>query len=242
MSNQEDVLDNFDLESDLEVNEESVNESPGTPIMGDEGWTDHVLGMLRTNECVKKDGRIYPKADGLVRLLYSIYGHENVTFERPEVHASEPIFASVTVLIAIRGQGTNIGSAECSYENTKRPFCTFPLATAETRAIGRAAKRALRLVSVLTAEEIGNLPTNSDDGESGMITDNQIQFIDRQCKKHNISVQEVVHSCYKEIENIKSLSRNEAIQVNKKLNECSDSTVRDQFGKYDQSWKNSFLD
>lgn len=204
-------------------------------------WTDYVLSQLTKSELVKDR----PRSDGLVRLVKMIIGEVDFLLQ---VHHVSPEYAAVTCQITIPGGSTVHGSAECSDRNTDIPYNKYPLATAETRAIGRAAKRALGLSNVLTAEEGSEVaqltvPEVTEDRTEGSITDTQIKFIERMCKKLDISVHKAVIEIVGDHEKIENLSHAEALQVNSVL----DGYTRDEdqeyakLGPFEENWRTTFV-
>lgn len=231
------------MSDDLDILVEEMQEGvPEEDIiqMGDEGWNELVLSKLRDNEHFDRK----PRADGLVRLTREFYGGLSMSID---VHSCSPTYACVTVMIEIPDGSLFAGTAECSSDNTKHPFYHYPAATAETRALGRAAKRALGLVGINTAEEIGETPakpSNDENRNEGLINSSQIRFIDRQSKKNNVNVREIVqHILADDVNNINEISYEEALKVNELLNDLRENDdLKKQFGEYDPDWKDTFFE
>ena len=241
MTDVEDQLDNI-LDMVVSEKDEEPEKEPDRPNIGDEGWNEFILCQLRGNEKADKGG-IRPKADGLIRILRQETGGRLMMTSN--VISCTQDYACVTVTLSLPNGEVFSGTAECSSQNTKHPFYNYPSATAETRAMGRAAKRALGLVGITTAEEIGDTPpapSNDENRTEGGINQSQIRFIDRQCKKYNIDVELVVqHILPNDVNAINDLSHAEALEVNKLLNDVrEDDDLKAQFGEYDSDWKNSF--
>lgn len=231
------VVDDQDI-VDLENEQESK-----IPSKYDPEWPDYVLSLLTDDEKVNGN----PKADGLVRVAGLLYGEG---FCDLKVHYATPSAAAVTYLYQV-GNANYIGSAECSSDNTDEPYSKYPLATAETRAIGRAMKRVLKLTNVLTAEESSKkaeltaIPDDGIDRTEGSITDTQIKFIDRVCKSFNINVEKAVKYILGDdtLSTIKSLSHKSALHINSILDQWKREDTNESYkdiGSYDDNWQNSF--
>lgn len=208
--------------------------------MGDEGWSDWVLSQLRKDE--KYDDK--PTCDGLRRLAIRILGPMDIT--TIDVHAIAQDYAAVSVRLKFSKLGqTVIGSAEVHSNNTDAPFSQYPLATAETRAIGRALRVALNLRKVITAEEGSrkaniSIPIIEDqDRSEGSITDTQIKFLDLLCKKNDISIAFAVESAVGAHDKLEDLTNEEAKIVSKLVDVWIKEKPED-LKTYDPNWKSSF--
>lgn len=228
-----------------EVMEEKVEQEESGPIRGSVEWTDYILGLLTEDEVVNE----CPKTDGLWRVACSL--NKGISYG-VNVLQTSPDYAAVTVSINAR-QGlfdycVISGSAECSALNTDPPYNKYPLATAETRALGRALKRLL-CINVLTAEESSRaanltIPVSDENRTEGSITSTQISFIERMCKKIDINLENAIIYAVGLHENINELSHAEALRINETLDAWSRDKSEDpeykKLGKFDTSWKSSF--
>jgi hypothetical protein len=119
------------------------------------GWTEYVLGHMTEDEMVGKS----PTTDGLRRVCERIYGdilsHETIVIDAPQVENERRATVKVTLEIQLEtGHTIRVdGAADVYWGNTEKPFRNHPVATAETRAEGRALRRAMRLSKLLVAEE-----------------------------------------------------------------------------------------
>lgn len=158
------------------VNNEEVQERQTKSVeMGSREWEDYVFSLLYPNEFEEKDGVKYPKSSGLRRLtqkligpivksgpvsvtqidnesatviyeLHVLYNNINVTNANQYIREDDLTASSLRVYSA---------AANVYRGNTPDTFAVHSVATAETRAEGRALKRALSL-STYTAEEMNN--------------------------------------------------------------------------------------
>lgn len=231
------------------------------PSEGDPEWTDHILGMLREDELVDK----LPTTDGLRRIATKMYGAFQTDIK---VHVVDPQYAAVTVYLSF-GHDNNLGfmgisngertykrivtgSAECSHNNSQAPYLNHPLATAETKATGRALRAALCLRGINTAEErdLKKAEQAGEDAAEGerKITKTQIDFIERYCKadKLNIDIRKAIDYTFRDnpiaLDKINDLTYEEGNRVNEKINNwrMSEENLPKDLGKYDEDWRNTF--
>ena len=122
------------------------------PKIGDSKWHDYVMTLFEEDEIYKGN----PTVDGLRRVATKLFGqivNIDIAVIKP-ITLNDP---TVTVEFTLR-----FGHFDCSYsgiadatsENIKPPYNKFLTAMAETRAEGRALKRALCLKRVISAEEM----------------------------------------------------------------------------------------
>lgn len=167
------------IEKPSTVSNDSTEEVPERQTksveMGSREWEDYVFSLLYPSEFEEKDGIKYPKSSGLRRLtqkligpivksgpvsvtqidnesatviyeLHVLYNTINVTNANQYIREDDFTSASLRVYSA---------AANVYRGNTPDTFAVHSVATAETRAEGRALKRALSL-STYTAEEMNN--------------------------------------------------------------------------------------
>jgi len=202
-------------------------------------WSDFVMGLLDKSELVNGS----PKCEGLRRVAGLLYGDMDFTIHAHAVHGD---YAAVTGILQINGQKIE-GCAECTAENSERPYNLYPLATADTRAELRALKKFLGLRNVLGAEESCDkarltMPATNEDRTEGSIVDAQISFIDLFCGKQDISVKDVVTAVVGQHKSIKDLSHSEALSINERLDSWS-RDKDDEYAKlspYDANWRSNF--
>lgn len=170
-------------------------------------WTTHILGLLWESEL--KNGN--PTCEGLRRVAEELIGEiiESTTVVN-QCPTSESNRATVTHTLVFQchklGKKMDLnteccevleptkylkysGSADVSSLNTEKPFVDYPTATADTRAEGRALKRALKL-RCLVSEEVKN--KSEEVGGEDLITAQQISFLDTLCQQMNLSVIKVL--------------------------------------------------
>ena len=221
---------NVDLEHVEEVVEETEN------IIGprDKGWTQYVLSQLEKDEMI--DGN--PTTDGLLRLaedyLGSIESIIPVVIQAPHVDNNNRATVQVTVTFSENEQYG--GVADVCRENTDSPYHLHPTATAETRALGRALRRALRLKKIITAEENAGI-INEVTGDDTRITNVQIKMIDNQASTKNINILNVLKQMNIPYTNVTTLSYSEAQDICRTLNGYKKESVPDTLLGYDANWQ-----
>lgn len=215
-------------------------ESKEVPSIDDSGWTDYILSLLDKDEKISTVSGEAPTVDGLARVANLVISPK-INVVKTEVIQASKDYACVKVTIS-NGLQSIDGVAEVYPENTDSPFSMYPAATAETRALGRAYRKLLRLKKVFAAEEVSkkasiSLP-NINVEDTNKITDSHIMFIDMMCERLNISVMEVMENICGPKTSIRDYSEEQAISVNAQLSSwCQDRTKLPSFSKYDREWR-----
>ena len=129
------------------------------------------------------------------------------------------------------------------------PYQNHAVATAETRAEGRALKRALNLARVVTAEEVATSTVNHQTGQESdsSINDSQIKLLSIMCANDNrgldINVEKfVAHVTSKSYNSIRELSKEQGIELAKQVStfQQDKDSIPDDIKGYDSSWFNTF--
>ena len=130
-------------------------------------------------------------------------------------------------------------------------FCAHPVATASTRAEGRALRKALK-VKCLAAEELTRSkdvaaivrqtvqkPTDGEWKEEDTISMPQINFIDAKCKQLNIDVIGFINSGTDVYDSIKDISKKIASKMLGVLNEYQNKSkdIPVSIQGYDSNWR-----
>lgn len=158
--------------------------------VGSAEWLEYILSLRNTKEWQKellnlldKDELIenYPSTDGLSRIARLVFGHFDVlvnVLKCPSVGDR-----SSTVHVRICNKEFNYESAADVYEhNTKAPYNKHTVATAETKAYGRALKKLLGL-RIHTHEEM------LDDSSSyEKLNEQQVRAVENMAKKLNVDL------------------------------------------------------
>lgn len=231
----------FDVEN-IDTDEEV--ETP--PCIGDYEWNDYVMGHFQGDELIKGN----PTVDGMRRIAERLIGEirtvRTVIVQTPKEENERRATAVVTV--EFDGGSSFDGAADVYWGNADKPFRNYPVSLAETKAEGRALKRALRLRKVLAAEELADevehdlTPTSTTENvEDGPIKAMQIQYWDLMCGKDrlNINVEKLL-----EVEGlpttVKLLTHKNAVHINTLLGEFqrNDKEIPTDLVGYQTNWSN----
>jgi hypothetical protein len=197
----------------------------------DPKWVEFILDKLEAREMI--DGA--PTTDGLRRVTEDVFGQiigsETEILEIPSTNLKETIRCTAKHTLTIMrydsmgatrsntglsffNSGTPSGTIKVSAcvdvlaENLPSPYNKHLVATACTRAEGKALRRALK-IRIITAEEQQNSTEVVDEVEqqSDTITDQQLLAINALCKKLNISMKKLVQRSYPSVTSTKELTR-----------------------------------
>ncbi len=216
------------------------------PCKTDVEWTDYVIGHLDESEM--SDG--CPKTDGLRRLVEKFIGDivdcntvciqpaTTDNFNRATVQSSVTI--STPDNKTLRYQCV----ADSCSRNTDPPYNQYPPQVAETRALGRCYRLALRLKGVIALEEKSdnaeNVPDDID--ENLKISDAQILGINNLCKSLNINIVKFINRGQTQYNSIKDIPLSKATKILRTLNEYRGGSrkILDEMLGYDASWREVF--
>ena len=211
-------------------------------------WTDHVLGFLSDDEKIKGN----PTTDGLRRIFETAMGCTVTVSESEVCQAPDPnngqratVVHSLTYVLndsnlddLVKTRTVN-GAADVYWGNCDKIFRNHPVAVAETRAEGRALRRALKLRKVVAAEEIAEEIEDDIDGLNfNKITPNQINFMDVIAQRLNINVVSLLDKLNLD-NNAKNLLHDDAVSIIRKLSEYQQNAddIPDDLKGYDENWK-----
>lgn len=248
-------LDRLNLEVEEEKmgdNEESNGVEDVNPT--DPGWTEWVMKQLTKDEFYNG----HPKTEGLRRISEVLLG--DIVSSVSDVKQTPDLMnerrATVVHTITFATERTFSGAADVYWGNTDKPFRNHPVATAETKAEGRALKRALKLKNVVTAEEIASEVADHGEADAaayaaqaeGMfIHPQQIKLLEIMCgntgRGLNINVEKFVEETLKKKYNtIKEVSKIEALELVKKASEYQQdaSSIPGELKGYDSNWLVTF--
>lgn len=195
--------------------------------IGDVEWTDFVLQQLSDDEKIQGN----PTTDGLRRVFEKVMNCVVIQSDSTVVQSPEPSNekrASVVHSISWYDLNESLnescrirtvsGAADVYWGNCDKIYRNHPVAVAETRAEGRALRRAMRLRKVVAAEELSENIEDDINGDSvTKITNNQINFIDVLAKRLDINVLELLKTLSIDNSNIKNILHNDALTVIREL-------------------------
>jgi hypothetical protein len=201
--------------------EENVEKKPKK---GDIAWSDFVMKQFQPDEL--KEGN--PTVDGLRRVVESLLGiiiaSESESIQVPKGDNRDTAVVKHSVVIRKHCSSVNDfnlvfdGIAEVNHRNTDDEFLIYPMAMAETRAEGRALRRALGLKKP-AAEELTKTPVlDKDVNENDVIKDVQIKMVNTLCKRLKIDVEKFINSGEQQYDDIKLIKYKTALEMLKRLN------------------------
>lgn len=226
------------------------NVSDKIPNITDLAWTDYVLGLLSDDEKIAGN----PTTDGLRRIFEIALSCRIISSTSSVVQSPSPenekratVIHSLTYRlnpISPDPEGLNLltvdGSADVYWGNCDKIYRNHPVAVAETRAEGRALRRALRLRKVVAAEELAKeIDDNPDHNSVSKISNNQINFIDVMAQRLNINVVKLFSNNQLPVDNIYTISHDDAVNIIRLLSKYQQNIseiVEDIMG-YSSDWK-----
>tara|TARA_R100000808_G_scaffold2804_3_gene10509 strand:- start:37862 stop:38785 length:924 start_codon:yes stop_codon:yes gene_type:complete len=258
-------IDDINLESDFEEipdglpgtdSPDAVAEKPeDSPSILSSEWHDYVMSQFKPNELV--DGN--PITAGLRRVVEVVLGEITSTGPTQVFPAQDPNGpgrATVVYEVVIREYETGslkryADTADVWHGNTDDLFCAHPVATASTRAEGRALRKALKL-RVLAAEELAKKdivsivqqtvpgsPTDGDWNPEEKISVQQVSFIDTKCRQLDISGMDFVNSGTDKYSSITDVTKEVASKMIKQLNKYQngESEIPENISGYVSNWR-----
>lgn len=251
-------LDLFDVDSlKEEVNkEENMDENENLmPAYGSENWNEYVMSKFEDRELI--DGN--PICAGLRRVAEEVLGtivSSRPTQVFPATDPNGPGRATVVFEIVIDWMDsgnyrTFADVADVWHGNTDDLFCAHPVATASTRAEGRALRKALK-VKCLAAEELTRKkdvesivrqmvqkPTDGEWKEEDSISTPQINFVDAKCKQLDVDVMSFINAGTDSYDSIKNVSKKKASKMLGALNEYQTKSkgIPESLKGYDSNWR-----
>lgn len=220
------------------------------PTIHDLEWTDYVLGLLSDDEKIAGN----PTTDGLRRIFEIALNCRLISSNSSVVQSPSPdnekratVIHSLTYILNSDGsnpESLNIlsvdGSADVYWGNCDKVYRNHPVAVAETRAEGRAFRRALRLRKVVAAEEIAkDIEDHPDNNSVNKISNQQINFIDVLAQRLNINVTKLLEHHNIKTDNIYSLTHETAVDIIRSLSKYQQnmSDIDDKISGYSNEWK-----
>jgi len=209
-------------------------------------WHPFVMSLLDSTEL--NEG--FPKADGLRRVGELLLGDiiDSKPLEVIPVNGNGAGRATVSYSVTFSWWDgtvrTYADAADCFEGNINEEFIVFSLATAVTRAEGRALRKALKL-KVCTAEEISDKvkvrpKTRSSGGNDTSVTEPQIKFMNAKCKALNINVMELLNSGDERFEKVEQVAKKKCSEFITLLGEFGSGAkeIPETLLNYEESWRN----
>jgi len=231
------------VEEEVQDVTEAVAEQEIVPYSTDPEWVNFLIGQLEDSELVKGA----PTTDGLRRVTEKYFG-EIISSESDIVSNNDGHYAIVrhTLMIKKHENDTTINVGACidvNKVNLPAPFNKHLIATACTRAEGKALRRALK-IRVHTAEELSNVHDEDDESDlaNAHANDQQVMALTAMCKRQNIDLVKFVKSMTnnKKMKNIKQLQKKEASVMLDKVSHYMREGVPEDLVGYQANWTEKF--
>ena len=251
------VFDDMFDDAVNDIIEEEAKQQPKeeeSPSIFSEEWNDYVMSHFKPNELI--DGN--PICAGLRRVAELLLGEiidSGPVQVFPATDNNGPGRATVVFKVSFNWMNTGaIKSfsevADVWHGNTDDLFCAHPVATASTRAEGRALRKALKL-RCLAAEElakknivdivkqtVASAPTSGEYESDKRISSQQIQFIDNRCNQLDIDVAKFINLGENTYSSINDITKDSAKKMIKVLNAYQNgSEIPDKIKGYNVNWR-----
>lgn len=222
------------------------------PSMLSPEWHEYVISLFDERELI--DGN--PLVAGLRRVAELVLGpivSSGPTQVFPVQESDHHGRATVVFTVEFASGISYSEVADCWEGNTDDMFCAYAVATASTRAEGRALRKALKIKGV-AAEEITQKNTaeivrsashksssSSSDGdfnEDSRMSDAQYNFIDVKCRQLNVSGSDLFKQIFK-VDSNRKVSKKVASDIIDKLNEYQrdKSLIPEDLLGYNEEWR-----
>jgi hypothetical protein len=219
------------------------------PTIHDPEWTEYVLAMLNDDEKIAEN----PTTDGLRRIFElalncRVLSSLSKVAQSPDMNNEKraTVVHSITYYLNAGDPDsphlntiTVDGSADVYWGNCDKIFRNHPVAVAETRAEGRALRRALRLRKVVAAEELAkDIEDHPDHDTVNKITNNQINFIDVLAKRLDVNVSKLLEKLALNSSNVYNIGHEDAVNIVQTLTtyQQTNNTPSELTG-YNSDWK-----
>jgi hypothetical protein len=196
---------------DLEVETAGVGDGQLDPVAISKASPDWSKVIMKEFTDDEKEGNS-PKIIGLRRLANKFYPGWSTRVEVIQVPTKDngyrsAVKVSITATVGDFNEVTHEDVAECTYHNTEGVYRDYPLATAQTRAEGRALKKLLGL-NISTFEETGLVGGASDKASDTMI--NSVRSL---ADKKNIDLDKMVAENFPELEGAELMTKGQVQQI-----------------------------
>jgi hypothetical protein len=222
------------------------------PTPNDIEWTDYVLSLLSDDEKIAGN----PTTDGLRRIFEialncAVVESTSNVAQTPDINNEKraTVVHTIGYIILNSSDGnsdpmllnmrTVSGAADVYWGNCDKIFRNHPVAVAETRAEGRALRRALKLRKVVAAEELAkDIEDHPDHDTVTKITNNQLNFMDVLAKRLDINMTKLLSKLALPVDNLYNISYTDAVNVVTQLTQYQQqNNVSEDILGYDSTWK-----
>ena len=237
-----DLVDSMDIDVAGEYPDEPQYSGPSDC---DAEWSEYLLDQLGEHEVINGA----PTDDGLRRITEKCVGEivesRSTIVEAPSgTNGLRCTICHTLTIVKHRSLRTVKvdGCVDVLHSKTPYPFKDHLVATADTRAEGKALRRALK-IRVITAEELQSESEEEVLVSEEAINDQQILAINQLCKRLDVNVEGLVKMKCQAAENINSINNLEARLLISQLSEFQrkpDNIENENVSGYDENWKDTF--
>ena len=236
----EEIIETTNTEEEYDV----VDNDSKTPSEYDPEWSEYLLDQLSDSELINGA----PTVDGLRRITEKCFGEiigsNSTIIESPTSQNNQRCTICHTLTISKYRSSQSIsvdGCVDVLYHKTPYPFKDHLVATADTRAEGKALRRALK-IRVATAEELQNEDEQEALSSDELVNDQQVLALNQLCKRLDLSVTSFVRGEYNKVKKINELRNLEARLLIAKLSEFqrTPKDIPKSYVGYDENWKADF--
>tara|TARA_R110000824_G_scaffold337384_3_gene523953 strand:+ start:2949 stop:3698 length:750 start_codon:yes stop_codon:yes gene_type:complete len=236
----EEIVETTHTEEEYDV----VDNDSKTPSEYDPEWSEYLLDQLSDSELINGA----PTVDGLRRITEKCFGEiigsNSTIIESPTSQNNQRCTICHTLTISKYRSAQSIsvdGCVDVLYHKTPYPFKDHLVATADTRAEGKALRRALK-IRVVTAEELQNEDEQEALSSDELVNDQQVLALNQLCKRLDLSVTSFVKGEHNKVKKINELRNLEARLLIAKLSEFqrTPKDVPESYMGYDENWKSDF--
>ena len=220
------------------------------PSMTDPKWNDYVMSMFTEKEMYNGN----PLVNGLRRVAEVVLGpivYSGPTQVFPPQRDDHHGRATVVFTVEFQNGMRFSEVADCWEGNTDDMFCAYAIATASTRAEGRALRKALRIKAVAAEEmtkkdtakivrELSAKKESSDGGydDSSRMSDAQSNFIDVKCRQLNVNGAILLSAVFN-VNSSRKISKKVASDIIDRLNtyQQDKSSIPEEVIGYIEEWR-----
>ena len=226
-----------------------VEEVSKTVTPNDLEWTDHVLGLLSDDEKIMGN----PTTDGLRRVFEialdcTVISAESNVVQSPSVENERRATVTHTLTYLLNNKElapefimrSATGAADVYWGNCDKIYRNHPVAVAETRAEGRALRRALKLRKVVAAEELSkDIDTEHlEENNIGKINSTQINFFDVFGKRLDVNIHKLLDKLAIDNKNVYNIPYDDAVKTITTLSSYQQNNdIPEEVKGYDSNWK-----
>lgn len=245
------LFETVELETPIDRDTKTIDVvDDGTPSVTDPGWNDYVMSKFIDKELY--DGN--PLVHGLRRVAELVIGpivRSGPTQVFPPQRDDHHGRATVVFTVEFENGMVYSEVADCWEGNTDDMFCAYAIATASTRAEGRALRKALRIRAVAAEEmtkkdtakivrELSAKKEVSDGGydDSSRMSDAQHNFIDVKCKQLGVNGALLFTTVFN-VDNNRKITKKVASDIIDTLNEYQrdKTTIPEAILGYAEEWR-----